>query len=114
MKVASEDSGRFSTLSLGRQRLVREMQTLGYGRLHNREVFDGEPVYDPPPMRTRVLLLGGRGQDVSTAHQTDFVLKKEHRELFVLFDREQTLLIEELVVENGLPIRVVLSEVARI
>ena len=114
MTVASQDGDRFSALSLGRQRMVREMQTLGYGRLHNREVLDGEPVYDPPPMRTRVLLLGGRGQDVSTAHQTDFVLKKEHRELFVLFDREQTLLIEELVVENGLPIRVVLSEVARI
>jgi len=90
------------------------MQTVGYGRLLNREIRDGEPVYDPPPTRTRVLLLGGRGQDVSTTRQTDFVLKKEHRELFVLFDREQTLLIEELVVENGLPVRVGLSEVARV
>ena len=112
--MAGASSERFRELSPDRKRLVEEMQALGYGRLHNREVRNGEPVYDPPPTRTRVLLLGGRGQDVSAACQTDFVLKKAHRELFALFDREQMLLIEELVVENGLPIRVVLSEVARV
>ena len=105
---------RSQDLSPARKRLVEEMQTLGYGRLLNREIRDGEPVYDPPPERTRVLLLGRRGQDATPTREADFALKKEHRELFALFDREQMLLIKELVVENGLPARVVLSEVARV
>jgi hypothetical protein len=104
----------FRSLSPGRKRLVREMQTVRFGRIENLQVCRGEPHFDPPPVQVRIVLLDRPPRAPFVAAKTDFDLKAKHLELFDLFDREKTLLVRELVVEDGLPVRITLSDVSQV
>ena len=103
-----------AALTPARQRLVEVMQEIRYGRLEGLEVRDGEPVLDPPPWVVRQFVFG-RDNEPHTARNRDaFALKKSVAELFDVFDRERSLSIQELVIENGLPVRMTVADVIRI
>jgi hypothetical protein len=86
--------------------MVTMMRDLLYGRFENVPVEDGEPVLDPLPKMVRVRLLGGRNSRRDRRHGVDFVLKKGIEDLFEIFDRERVLVIGELIIEDGLPVRI--------
>ncbi len=44
----------------------------------------------------------------------DFALKEQLNELFDLFDRERSVTVESLVVQNGLPTRMTVADSARV
>ncbi len=93
------------TLSPGRKRLIELMQEINYGRIENLQIRGGEPVFDPPPTVLRHFLFGKEnGQNPCRAND-DFALKKKVTEMFEIFDREQWLFVRELIIDDGLPLR---------
>jgi len=101
-------------LSEPRRRLLRMMQKLGHGRIRQLPVDDGEPVLDPPPKLERIHLFGRRTRRSPRRPGADFVLKNKLVELFEIFDRDRTFVITELVVEDGLPVRMTVAESASV
>ena len=103
-----------AALTPARRRLVELMQEVNFGRIERLEVRDWEPVLDPPPGVVRQVVFG-KANGANLRRATDsFVLKRKVVELFEFFDREQTLLILELVIDNGLPVRMAVADAIRI
>ena len=101
-------------LSEPRRRLLELMQEINYGRIENLEVRGGEPVFDPPPSVVRLYLFGrSNGPNAARGHD-GFALKKKVVELFEVFDRERLLSIKELMIDNGLPVRMTVADTARV
>ena len=102
-----------AALTPARRCLVELMQEINYGRLEGLEVRDCEPVLDPPPRVVRQILFGkDNGPNARRAAQ-GFALKKKVAELFEVFDRERSLSIQELVINDGLPVRMAVAGVVR-
>ena len=102
-----------SDLSGPRRRLVELMQEINYGRIERLEVRDGEPVFDPPPTVLRLFLFGKDNGPNASRGNDGFALKKKVAELFEVFDRERSLSIQELMIDNGLPVRMTVADAAR-
>ena len=102
------------SLSLARRRLVELMQELNFGRIEGLQVRDGETSLVPPPSIRREILFGKENAPNAARGKEDFTLKNQHVELFALFDRERSVTIESLVVQNGLPIRMTVANPARV
>jgi hypothetical protein len=102
------------SLSPERRRLVELMQKINFGRIEGLRVFDGEPVLDPPPRVFREIRFGGENAPHAAHDRNDFSLKKEHIELFAQLDRERSVTVEQLVVNNGLPVRMTVAGGARV
>ena len=101
-------------LSKARRHLLHKMQELGFGRIRQLAVMDGEPIVNPAPKYEKVHLFG-RGKRPSPGESpTDFILKKKLVELFEIFDRDRTFAIKELVIEDGLPVRMTVAESAQV
>ncbi|MCC7409536.1 MAG: hypothetical protein IT442_15840 [Phycisphaeraceae bacterium] len=66
-----------SSLSLARQRLVSAMRSLGFGRIEQLHVVDGDPVITPPPRFFRRWKSGGENQVRPEFDVKDFVVKQE-------------------------------------
>jgi len=103
-----------TTLSSARKYLVELMQDINYGRIERLQIRDGEPVFDPPPIRLKLFLFGKQNGPNTSSRNDGFALKKKVVELFEVFDREQSLSIHELVIDNGLPIRMTVANEIRI
>lgn len=102
-----------ASLTPARKRLVERMQEINFGSIKGLKVQNGEPVFDPPPIEQRVFLFGRDNGPNPSRDNHGFVLKKKVEELFEIFDREQSLLIKELIIENGLPVRMIVADAAR-
>ena len=100
-------------LSPARQQLVEMMQEVNFGRIENLEVRDGEPVVAPGPRVLRDVVFGKDNAPNRARRWRDFALKEQVIELFDLFDRERSLRVERLVVQNGLPVRMTVAGVVR-
>ena len=100
------------SLSAPRQRLVRLLQEINFGRLEHLQVRDGEPVFDPPPRILREVVLGKTNVPNPAKKMEDFYLKEHLIELFGLFDRKRSCTIDSLVVQDGLPVRMTVLEAA--
>lgn len=96
---------RKSQVSLPRQRLIELMQSVNFGTIDNLEVEDGEPVLDPAPVVSRNIALGKENGPHQARDKIDFALKHQLLDLFELFDREQNIRIDYLIVQAGLPLR---------
>jgi hypothetical protein len=92
-------------LSPARRRLVELMQEINYGRIEELQIQDGEPVFNPPPIVLRQFLFGKENGPNANRGVDSFALKKKVAELFEMFDREPSLSIQELIIDNGLPLR---------
>ena len=103
-----------AALTPARRLLVELMQDVNFGRVERLEVRDWEPVLDPPPRVVRQIVFG-KANGPNARRATDgFVLKKKVAELFEVFDRERSFLILELVIDNGLPVRMAVADTSRI
>jgi hypothetical protein len=102
------------TLSPARQRLVELMQEVNFGRIEGLRIRDGDPVLEPPPRVLRDFLFGKTNAPNVARNRDDFVLKEQVIELFDLFDRERSVTVESLVVQNGLPVRMTVADAARV
>ncbi|MBU2625032.1 MAG: hypothetical protein KKG33_05680 [candidate division Zixibacteria bacterium] len=96
-------------LSTPRKRLVELMQWINNGRIRGLEVRCDEPVLDPLPIILRTCKFGGDNQPNAALSSKDYVLKKNVTEMFEILDREQSFLIEELVVVDGLPVHMTMK-----
>ncbi|MBK8482311.1 MAG: hypothetical protein IPL40_14300 [Proteobacteria bacterium] len=101
-------------LSPARQQLVVLMQEVNFGRIEGLPVIEGEPVLEPPPRVLRDFLLGKTNAPHAARSRDDFALKEQVIELFDLFDRERSVTVESLVVQNGLPVRMTVADGARV
>ena len=102
------------SLSPARRRLVELMQELNFGRIEGLHIRDGEPLLVPPPTVLREVVFGKLNAPNPARGKEDFTLKEQHVELFDLFDRERSVTIESLVVQNGLPVRMTVANPARV
>jgi len=102
------------SLSPARQQLVVLMQEVNFGRIEGLSVLDGAPVLEPPPRVLRDFLLGKTNAPHAARSKDDFALKEQVLELFDLFDRERSVTVESLVVQNGLPVRMTVAGGARV
>jgi hypothetical protein len=101
-------------LSTPRTRLIELMQELNYGRIEGLEIRDGEPQLDPPPIAVRLFMFGKTNGPNESRKRDDFVLKRKLIELFEIFDRERSLSIQELMIDNGLPVRMTVAGRVRV
>lgn len=102
------------SLSPARRRLVELMQELNFGRIERLRVHDGEPVLEPAPNILRDVVFGKTNAPNPARAKDDFALKEQVTQLFDLFDRERSVTVESLVVQNGLPVRMTVADAARV
>ena len=101
--------GEQPTLSAPRQHLVDLMTEIGFGRIEGLMVHEGEPVFDPAPTVRRLHVFGKPGNRPPSRPREDCTAQRL-AELFGVFDREGTLALDELIVDNGLPVRMTLKD----
>ena len=103
-----------AALAPARKRLVELMQEINYGRIEKLHVRDGEPVFDPPPTVLRLFLFGKDNGPNESRGNDGFALKRKVAELFEVFDRERSLSIQELMIDNGLPVRMIVADAVQV
>ena len=97
-------------LSPARRRLVELIQAVNFGRIENLAVEGGEPLFDPAPSVRRLIVLGKESGANASRERADFALKDKVVELFAVFDRERSFTALELVIDNGLPVRMTVAD----
>jgi hypothetical protein len=102
------------TLSHPRRHLVERMQEINFGQIEMLRIRDGEPVLEPEPVIVREIVLGKANGPSPERTKADFWLRKEVCELFELFDREPNLLVRALWIQNGLPVRLTVTNERRV
>lgn len=102
-------TGSKAALSPARRRLVELMQEVNYGRIKGLQIRDGEPVFDPSPTVLRTFVLDKANGPNEARGLDNFTLKRRVTRLFEIFDRKRSLLVEELIIENGLPGRMTVA-----
>ena len=101
---------RFRDQSSARRRLITLFQELGFGRVQNLAVRDGNPILDPSPMITREIKFAAENGVRPEAVLDDFALKAQHLDLFRLFDDIRDGVIAEITVRHGLPFTAEIAE----
>ncbi|MFH1682035.1 MAG: hypothetical protein ABIH26_15505 [Candidatus Eisenbacteria bacterium] len=96
---------RFSDLSKAEQILIRAIQRLGFGNIHNLSVRDGTPVASPPPEVIQDIKLGTESSGIE-APQADFVLKSKQVNLIKITRETRNGVLHSIVVSGGLPVHV--------
>lgn len=102
------------SLSPARQRLVELMQEIDFGRIEGLRVRNGEPVLETAPGVLRDIVFGKVNAPNPARDRYDFALKEQLVEMFDFFDRERSVTVERLVVQNGLPVRMTVANRARV
>lgn len=90
------------------------MQEVNFGRIAGLCVRDGEPVLEQAPKVLRDIVFGKTNAPNPARDRDDFALKEQLVELFDLFDRERSITVETLVVQNGLPVRMTVADSVRV
>jgi hypothetical protein len=99
-----------STVSPDRRALVNTMSHLGFGRIEDLEVREGEPVLGADTRVLRDLCFGKAGPADPPPAGPGFALKRPVIELFEAFDRIGSGRIEFLEIHHGLPFRMRVEE----
>ncbi len=100
-----------SSLSPERQRLIRDMQRINFGRLDGLVIRNREPVIDPMPRRQVEIKFGAENGPRPEVRASDFALKQQVIELFAFFDAIGDGTIGTLEIKHGLPFRMLFTEV---
>ena len=95
-----------SSLSTARKRLLETMQKTNFGRIEGLMIRAGEPVFAPAPRIIKDVKLGSADNQARPELQaSDFVLKREHIELFENLSRIGDGSVESIEIKSGLPFR---------
>jgi hypothetical protein len=105
---------RFSSLSADRQRLVRECQRVGFGRIRGLEVSDGEPVFGPQTELLFDFKLDSEETRRPENELSDFALCAEILRLFSKFDCIRNGCIEHIEIRSGVPRRIAFKAPSKI
>jgi len=97
----------FLKLSRSRQALIRLCQRVSYGSILNVRIVSGEVVFDDPPNITVDVRLDGETIERKELRLADFALPAEIRRLFAQIDGLGDGVLEKIVIQDGLPCRVV-------
>src|SRR5438067_8821156 len=98
---------KFSELSKSQQVLIRLCQRVSYGSILGLRVAGGEVSFDDPPSVTVDVRLDGDAAERDELSLADFALPAESRRLLDEIDRLRDGVMEKIVVQDGLPRRVV-------
>lgn len=93
----------FSQLSPSRQRLVRLMQQVNFGRIESLLVVRGDPVFKPAPRTIQAIKLGGDNGPRQESALRDFRLAAEVLDMLERLNQLDDGRIERLDVRHGLP-----------
>jgi hypothetical protein len=104
-------SGNYRGLPAARQKLLRLMQENPFSRIEHLAVVNGEPQFEQTTKVIAEHKFGANDGPRREAELTDFVLKKEHIELFKRLEVVGSGVILALEVRGGMPFRMQ-SEVA--
>lgn len=99
-------------LSPSRQKLADLMERIQFGRIEGLFVADGEPLFDPAP-RVRRLHVFGKPSNRPQSRPREECTARRLEELFELFDQEGSFVADELIVDSGLPVRLIMRDVVR-
>lgn len=94
-----------SSLSPEQQQLVELMQGVRYGRIEGLHVRNGNPVLTPRPRIVRVVRFGKQNDAHAGLACDDFALRDKVVELIEFFEREGSVYVEELSINDGLPVQ---------
>ena len=98
-----------SSLSAPRQKLLRTMQQLHFGKIEELAVKGGEPSFSPPPKITQEIKLGVDATERVAPGGGDFALKRHVTELFDHFNRLPDGSVVTIEVRHGLPARLIVA-----
>lgn len=97
-------------VSIPRRKLADWMHEIGFGWIEGVHVVDGEPVLDPMPRSSRTIFLPVRNDVTSgPGPKGGGAFREQVLGLFQLCEQERNLLIEKILIENGLPVRVIVA-----
>lgn len=96
-------------LAPAQARLIELMHDVGFGRIVNLHVRDGDPVFDPAPVVKRFRQFGKSEVSRAADGRQGLESKRKVREMLELFDRERTLDIDELKFEDGQPVLMIVT-----
>ncbi|MDP8988616.1 MAG: hypothetical protein M3N41_00860 [Acidobacteriota bacterium] len=100
-----------SSLSTRQKQLIETMQKMNFGRIEGLLIRDGEPIFEPPPRVTKDVKFGsGDNSARPELAVNDFVLKREHIELFEHLQQVGEGRVESIEVKGGLPFRLTTVE----
>ncbi len=97
----------FGRLTAERRQLIAGMQQHPFSKIENLSVREGNPVFGPATRWTAETKLGSADALRPEAGLAEFVLKREHIELFSRFDEIGSGEILLLEVRAGLPFRII-------
>lgn len=95
--------------SAPRHQLVELISSIGFGRIENLPVRDGEPVLIPPPRVVRERLLGARERAPDCRRDTH-ELKGQVRELFAELEQLGDGIVTCLEIRHGLPFKLTIAD----
>jgi hypothetical protein len=101
---------RKASLSPARRRLLEVLQQVNFGRIESVVIKDGEPFFDSPLRIMREIKFGSENGPRPEIDTSDFLLKSQVVELFVLFGTLRDGTIDVLEIKNGLPFRAIVRE----
>ena len=93
--------------SPARQKILRLMQENPFSRIEQLAVTNGQPQFDPATKIIAEHKFGANDGPRREAELADFVLKKEHVDLFRQFDEIGSGVILTLEVRGGMPFRMI-------
>ena len=107
-------NAQIHTSSLGQdpRRLIALMQRIGFGRIDSLRVVGGQPVFDPPPRVIREVKLGAERCSPEHDASADFTVKRAFVDLLAEFAAIDTANVA-IEIRHGLPVRLIVEEVAR-
>jgi len=107
-------NAQIHTSSLGQdpRRLIALMQRIGFGRIDSLRVVGGQPVFDPPPRVIREVKLGAVRSSLEHDASADFTVKRAFVDLLAEFVAVDTANVA-IEIRHGLPVRLIVEEVAR-
>jgi hypothetical protein len=101
-----------ASLSQSRQRLVRMMQALHFGRIEQLTVRKGEPDFGRPPRLLQEIRLGGERAQGSEPTCDDFGLKHAVLELLHYLEGIGDGMVGVIEVRYGLPVKLIVDRSA--
>ena len=102
-----QSSGKYREQSAPRKRLLRLMQENPFSRIEQLTVIDGEPQFGPTTKIIAEHKFGSNDVPRREAGLSDFVLKKEHVDLFQQLEKIGSGELLALEVRGGLPFRMI-------